>query len=1185
MKKLTPCKECGKPIGPANQTGVCSSCLFGEQTVVSPEFIPSESEQSINSPKYLKNYKIIETIARGGMGVVYLAEQTDLKRMVAIKMILKGDEASSEELKRFQSEAKSVASLSHPNIIDVYEIGEESGHHFFSMEYVDGGNLTDLCKEGPLDGKKAANLILKVAKAIHYAHENGIIHRDLKPQNILLSSGEQIPKVADFGIAKNLEQMSLLTNPGTVMGSPSFMSPEQATGDWTNLKPQSDIYSIGAVLYYLITGRAPFKASSPAETMRQVLYSDPASPDLLNPDLDKDLNTICLKCLEKKPEHRYQSAQELAQDLLRYTEGKTIHAKPSSQTEKFAKWAKRNPLSSGLAVGLVVVGVLGFGGILYQLNKTKKALDEVSDLRLKEQTARAPKMDARLFFSASNQVTSARLISKNNRILSTDLGHGVTLWDVSKNKKVFDLNGHDGVVAGSVISKDGSRAFTFSYDTFTQNPKLDPDGEKIYSSRSHRYGDQSVIVWDLDSGKQIGKVTINKQITSMDLSPDESTLAIGDWDGNLYLYNTDDFKQKSKTRVFGSCVSLVRFNNSGDKILASSEGIRYNKTLTKNGGGGSTSTAYEPNMAICYNVSDLSEAFSLKNISQSNSFLRNFLVHDNQNSHCKAIWSPDGKYIATGSRNLENCAIWRAEDGKLLHKLKGHSHSVLELNFSNNSQYLVTGAADQKAIIWEVESGEKFLELEGHSDVITDVTFSPNDNWVATASSDGSVRIWSSLSGVGLAVQSEHRSRVNSVEFSEDGLKVITSSMDGGIGIFDAAPFAEITKVLKTDSYKPLGFSFNSTGSHLISRGRYGQVNAWNLNDFSSIKFDHSYEKIPFKFDRQRYLDDVLHASINSEGTKALVLFDSPHLTRINQLLPFSKPNKTVFQYKPLRLYDLKNGEVELGLPDKIYALKSAALSPNGKFIVAGGSSRIETQTRFTGLIKNGSSSKSEKQPTPIKLYVWDAASGKVLHVIEKHEDDIIGIWFSHDSKSFLTSSFKNSYIWSFDDLDNPVKLQNKPYIQGLEFLDDKDHFIAFGGSVAGLYSLSTGEEKFKFTLNGQIAGPRFVAASNVNNIVACLDGTNRVYLCDLDNGQTVSEINIARGNLKTAAFSPDGKYLAFAGEDRIIHICDPISGKLIRNLEGHAQQVNHLHFSPDGFWLASSSDDYTVRMWPVQAF
>ncbi len=275
------------------------------------------------------------------MGVVYKARQKSLNRIVALKMILPGRLTSAEDLERFRREAEATARLQHPNIVAVHEVGEFEGQHFYSMDYIDGPSLAKRLLQGPFPNRVAARYILLIARAIDHVHRHGILHRDLKPSNILLDSHDE-PHITDFGLAKKIGGDSTQTRAGVVMGTPSYMAPEQAAGKIQELGPACDVYGLGAVLYELLTGRPPFRSETPLDTVVHVLEKEPAPPRLLNPKIERDLETICLKCLEKDPSRRYKSAEELAQDLERFLAGEPVQARPFNMIDRLARTLERS---------------------------------------------------------------------------------------------------------------------------------------------------------------------------------------------------------------------------------------------------------------------------------------------------------------------------------------------------------------------------------------------------------------------------------------------------------------------------------------------------------------------------------------------------------------------------------------------------------------------------------------------------------------------------------------------------------------------------------------------------------------------------------------------------------------------------------------------------------------------------
>jgi outer membrane protein assembly factor BamB/tRNA A-37 threonylcarbamoyl transferase component Bud32 len=303
------------------------------------------------------DYELLEEVARGGMGVVYKGRQIKLNRIVAVKMILAGELAGEADVRRFHAEAQTAANLQHPNIVAIHEVGKHEGQHYFSMDYVEGVSLADLVREQPLAPARAARYVKTIADAIHYAHQHGVLHRDLKPSNVLIDRFDQ-PRITDFGLAKWIDRDACLTATGAVVGTPSYMPPEQAEGKHAALGPAADVYSLGAVLYELVTGRPPFQAATPLDTLMQVLHAEPAPPWLLNPSLPRDLETVILKCLRKEPGRRYATAQELADDLAAFLEGRPVRARRPSPVERAVRWARKQRRSAVLAGATAAASVL-----------------------------------------------------------------------------------------------------------------------------------------------------------------------------------------------------------------------------------------------------------------------------------------------------------------------------------------------------------------------------------------------------------------------------------------------------------------------------------------------------------------------------------------------------------------------------------------------------------------------------------------------------------------------------------------------------------------------------------------------------------------------------------------------------------------------------------------------------------
>jgi serine/threonine protein kinase len=370
---------------------------------------PPGARPALPAALALPGYEVLDTLGRGGMAVVYKARQASLNRLVALKMILTGAHASPAELARFHSEAEAVASLQHPNIVQIYEVGEHDGCPFFSLEFMDGGSLDQRLAGTPQPPSAAARLVDTLAQAMHYAHQHGVVHRDLKPANILLTA-DGTPKISDFGLAKRqATHATERTQTGIILGTPSYMAPEQAGGESNSVGPRADVYALGAVLYELLTGRPPFRGTSPLETMRQVRFDEPVPLTRLQPAVPRDLEIICLKCLRKEPDRRYPTALALADDLRRFLGNEPILARPTGFWERGVKWARRRPTAAALVLVSTFAAVLLIAGLFWHLTrlrwerdhaernfrKARQAVDEMLTEVAQEHLASEPHMEGK----------------------------------------------------------------------------------------------------------------------------------------------------------------------------------------------------------------------------------------------------------------------------------------------------------------------------------------------------------------------------------------------------------------------------------------------------------------------------------------------------------------------------------------------------------------------------------------------------------------------------------------------------------------------------------------------------------------------------------------------------------------------------------------------------------------------
>ncbi len=481
----------------------------GKQSDV--DFGSKGAHQVPDSVRYFGDYELLEEIARGGMGVVWKALQTNLNRVVALKMILVGQLATETDVRRFHAEAKAAAALDHPGIVPIFEVGEHEGQHYFTMGYVEGDSLADQVKESPVSPGLAAQLVTQISDAVSYAHEKGVVHRDLKPANILID-GQGRPRVTDFGLAKRVEVDSGLTMAGQMLGTPSYMPPEQAAGRQEQVGPRSDVYSLGATLYNLLTGRPPFQSADPVNTLKQVLETDPVPPAKLNSDIPRDLETICLKCLRKDPAQRYASAQALAEDLQRFAQGQPILARPIGPTERFVKWVRRRPGLSA-AIGLATAASLTL--LVFWVIMTVRL--RASRLEAQQQLVNARIQEARAFREVGNRVASLNAIQNIPlRLWDADIDYQSSVPGEENGRLIDTLRREAfetltsaglelayeipfGEVAECQLSSDGNYLAAIGEYSFGKQAATLGSAEPIERYRA------SLVVWDLNTGERVAE--------------------------------------------------------------------------------------------------------------------------------------------------------------------------------------------------------------------------------------------------------------------------------------------------------------------------------------------------------------------------------------------------------------------------------------------------------------------------------------------------------------------------------------------------------------------------------------------------------------------------------------------------------------------------------------------------------
>jgi WD40 repeat protein/predicted Ser/Thr protein kinase len=703
-----------------------------------PATLPQTSTADLAPLPRFGDYELIELLARGGMGVVYKARQISLNRTVALKMIQAGVLASPAEAKRFQAEAETIAHLQHPNIVAIHEIGQQDGQHFFSMDYVAGPTLAEIAREGPLPSTRASTYVKTIAAAVHYAHEHGILHRDLKPSNVLIDVNDN-PRVTDFGLARRFEGHSEVTLTGQMLGSPNYIPPEQTLGKRGKVSRQSDVYALGAMLYHLLTGRPPFQGESLAETLQQVLNSDPVAPRLLNSRVPRDLETICLKCLEKEGPRRYPTAQGLADDLARFLEGKPIHARHVGAAGKAWKWCRRRPALAGLSAALALTLVAGLTLALWQLRRTT-----ASELLARQHAYGADMNLVQEAVENGDLGTAMALLNAHRPAAGQKDLRGWEwryLWQSCRGDQLFELD----------CSPHGIDRVAFS-----------PDGRWL----AVRDEQSALALWNFHSRQRICSFKMHANLHPFAFSAQ----------GNLLGYSAPEDWAVSVVRLdTRQEVARLRHTNSVVYLAFSADATRM-------------FTATEDGTLIDWNIA------SGESVRKSKCSATEFTQQEPCSVERCLTFSRDGGVMAFRVGN--SIGLWESQSSRLTQlRLTGTANPPTALNFSADAKLLAVGVGETEGevVVWTLED---LLRATGdtppprarfgrHRDWVCGVAFSPDNRYVVSAGADSALRIWELDRPEVCRRYFGHQHQILSVAWSPDGKYIVTSGMDGSVRVWD----------------------------------------------------------------------------------------------------------------------------------------------------------------------------------------------------------------------------------------------------------------------------------------------------------------------------------------------------------------------------------------------------------------
>ncbi|MBI3415424.1 MAG: protein kinase [Verrucomicrobia bacterium] len=1042
MSASAVCPKCGQPLPADAPRGICPDCLLGllgsaetsfatapldvdQLSTSTPHLasghpLPSDGRGAGGEGKLFGDYELLEEIARGGMGIVYKARQRSLNRLVALKMILAGQFASKQIAQRFKSEAGAAAILQHPNIVAVHDVGVHEGQHFFSMDFVEGQNLTQLVGNRPLPAQHAARYLKQIAEAIHYAHQQGILHRDLKPSNVLIDAASDQPRVTDFGLAKRLDGESSITMTGQVLGSPNFMPPEQASGTRGKVGRHSDVYGLGGILYFLLTARPPFQGETLEATLHAALHVEPIAPRLLNASVPRDLETICLKCLEKEPAKRYASAQELADELGRFLRDEPIHARPVTRVEQAWRWCRRKP---ALAALLAVVAILGFVIAIglpvftFQINRERQHAEE--------------------------NLYAADMHGAKTALEDGDLGRARELLEAHRPRAgQTDLRGFEWRLFCQRCRGDDLYALR-GYSNALKTVKFSPDGD-VLATRSR---DNQLKVWDLTTRTE--RFTITNITTLGGFTSDGQKFVCGTGDGSIRLCDARTGQPLHSLEKAGELVAIL----ADDKTVATTSEefvvklwdiTSGRETFVQPGkggidlhgpefGAGAVITPDGKKLAISNKVTNGITLWDLATREVLNGSL------DQRAALTFLELSPDGKVLATGAFD-GLVRLWDMATGdELIRPIQAHSESVVSAAFSTDGKVLATGSLDQTIKLWQLATRHELDTLRGHGDGVWAVTFSADGRRLASGSQDNTVRLWNTgprpvkpaLSGL---------AQWYPLIWSPDGKLLAGRCQDGTNKIWDAG-------TLETRSVLPGAdwiLTFSDNGKTIMARFGDGTV---KYCDVATGKVTQEIPIAPLGDWSSVVISPDRRSAAITDGTPIIRLWDiasgkvdslTGH-TRATAAFAFSRDGHTLISRGlpgVIDIWEVARRQWVASIAAHSSQVVSVAISPDGRIAATGSTDNT------------------------IKL--WNLKTRSCLATLNGHKRPVWSLAFSPDGKTLASGSGDRSVrLWNVSFRREVAILRR--FTSGNSFLLEEIRTVSFSPDGNTLAAVNQGGDLILF--------------------------------------------------------------------------------------------------------------------------
>jgi WD40 repeat protein/tetratricopeptide (TPR) repeat protein/tRNA A-37 threonylcarbamoyl transferase component Bud32 len=1062
------------------------------------------------------DYELLVEIARGGMGVVYRARHVRLNRLVALKMILAGHLASDLDVQRFRAEAEATATLDHPNIVPIYEVGEHDGRHYFTMKLIDGGGLDRSLARFTADHRGAAGLLAQVARAVHHAHQRGILHRDLKPANILLQGGDgpgardegpdssslvprpaslaPIPMVTDFGLAKRVAGDTSRTRTGAIIGTPSYMAPEQASGQKGLQTTAIDVYSLGAILYEIVTGRPPFQGESPLEVLRNVLEQEPARPRSLNSRVHRDLETICLKCLEKDPAKRYRSAEALAEDLERWLRGEPILARRTSGWERTLKWVRRRPaVAALLAVSILGGAALLVEGLVYnaRLQQEKRDLDRAQD----EVTAKQTALD-----DANRRLQAQKLQVAWTKTMAQLQQMGASIAKREAEHRLGTLS----QVNGLRLMEQGNFPHALLWLTEALRwDQADPERTQVQQQRLtalYRHSPKLLRVWSIENSVPYAAFTPDgRRILALSRHNPRGFLDLPDIKSALRVL---DVAREETPPPFLSPVAFItsaELSRDGRFVLTATDFVFGSPEVQV--WNADTGQAIGKPWRITAKMA-------------------------------RAVLSPDGKRCAIAELGGTAWVVDPLTGERILGPLDHAGQPVRSAEFSPDGRWLATATEEgqssdtpSRARLWDLATGTLVGKPLEHPGWIRAVHFSPDSRRLLVLGWEGP-RLWDVATGQPAAIQLPPSSRPIEAVFSPDGRRLLTQEYGAAL-LVDLETGKPVGPGLRHDlQIHHLAFSpdgrYAVTGSGGQGR-REGEARVWDAATGLPVT-----PPLPHQL-------PVLHVAFSPDGRYVLTASGDPN------------------SYG-------QDGEVRLWEVFALQAQERLAVNPSWQWASLSRDGQL-------GLKRQGNA-----------VELWDVARNRHLGPPLVHSGPVAYAQLSPDGRFVATalagpkaySPYSHLQIWdaaTHQPAAPPVR--TSVVFREVAFSADGRYFIAWTAN-AQVYETATGQRVGPVLKPGSSWTNRHAAFSSDNRLLV-LANEKQAHVWELGKGTVLFPPLRHNDLVEWVAFSPDGRRL-FTASGNYVYTWDARSGQPTSTPLYHRLKVLQAVASPDSRWIATAA-------------